>query len=172
MTLAGLLLLGLPAGLVPCDAQHAEYRLRGARGVIAGFERQRFQVNFASDLFFWVRTQDGRRWWFSMNAPNGSGLQYLTPDVDATTITESDREAEPAPPTEEVAQIDIDLFDAEFDVITSLPQASDRAPAHIFTRNLAALLWYNPGAAAGGDANAHAVDIPTAMFDLVGCRSR
>jgi len=161
--------LGLALALGGCTAEHAVYQLRGAPGVTAGFTKQRFQINYASDLFFWVRTDDGRRWWFSMNSPNGYGGIFLSPDVDAEKITEADREAEQPAPPEDPIEFDFDLFDADYGVIDSPPQAGTPAPAHLFARGLGPLLWYNPVGAANGDKTAKTASIPIAMYDLTGC---
>lgn len=153
-----------------CTAEHARYQLRGAPGVTAGFAKQRFQINYASDLFFWVRTEDGRRWWFSMNAPNGYGGIFLSPDVDATRITEADHEAEPAPPPPgDPIEVDFDSFDGDYGYLDNPPQSGSPAPAHLLARGLGPLLWYNPVGAANGDKTAKTASIPIAMYDLTGC---
>jgi len=171
MTAFGLMALAL-ASAPACTAEHAQYQLRGAPGVTAGFAKQRFQINFASDLFFWVRTPDegGRTWWFSMNAPNGYGGVSLSPDVDATKITEEDREAEPPTAPEQPIEFDFDTFDADYGYLDNPPQADTPAPAHLLARGLGPLLWYNPVGAANGDKNAKAASIPIAMYDLAGCK--
>lgn len=168
MLVAGLMALGL-AYAPACTAEHAVYQLRGEPGVTAGFAKQRFQINYASDLFFWVKTGDGRRWWFSMNAPNGYGGVFLSPDVDPTKITEADREAEAPTPAEQPPEVDFDSFDTDYGVLSGPPQSADAAPAHLFARGLGPLLWYNPVAAANGDKTAKSASIPIAMYDLTGC---
>ncbi|MBC7499190.1 MAG: hypothetical protein H7315_01580 [Herminiimonas sp.] len=153
----------------PCPAERAIYRLRGVPGVTAGFTRQRYQINFASDLFFWVRTADGRRWWFSMNSPNGYGGPFLSPDVDATKITKADREADQSSSPGSSIEVDFDMFDRNYGVITTPPQEGGRAPSHLYARGLGSLMWYNPVGAANGDKRAKAGSIPIAMYDLKSC---
>jgi len=165
-----MLALGLVLAAA-CPVEQATYTLRGAPGVTAGFAKQRYQINYASDLFFWVKTPDegGRTWWFSMNSPNGYGGVFLSPDVDATTIKEEDREAEqPATPREPI-EFDLDTFDAAYGHLDNPPQAGDAAPAHLFARGLGPLLWYNPVGAANGDKSAKSASVPIAMYDLTGC---
>jgi hypothetical protein len=161
--------IGLAAAAQACPIERARYRLRGAPGVTAGFTRQRFQINYASRLFVWVRTADGRRWWFSMNSPNGYGGVYLSPDVDPTKITEADREAGSPDPPPDPIQVDFDSFDSHYDHIDGPPQAGDAPPAHLFARGLGPLLWYNPVGAANGDKSAKTASVPIAMFDIAGC---
>lgn len=168
MIALGLMALAL-TDAPACTTEHARYQLRGAPGVTAGFAKQRYQINYASDLFFWVKTDDGRRWWFSMNSPNGYGGVFLSPDVDATRITEADREAEPPPPPEDPIEFDFDSFDADYGHLDSPPQSNDPAPAHLFARGLGPLLWYNPVGAANGDKTAKTASVPIAMYDLIGC---
>lgn len=163
-----LLAASMAANVPVCRAEQATYALRGTRDVTAGFARQRFPVNFSSDLFFWVEIE-GRRRWFSFNAPNGYGGVYLTPDRDPATLTEADQEAGAPDKAEEPPQVDFDMFDANYDVIDPVPQAESAAPAHLFARGLGPLLWYNPAAAANGDSTATAVSIPIAMYDLKRC---
>lgn len=166
-----LLAASLAAGAPHCSAEHAVYGLRGAPSVTAGFARQRVQVNFASDLFFWMETE-GRRRWFSLNAPNGYGGAYLTPDRDPATISDAEREGDTPPPAEEPPQVDFDMFDTQYDVIDNVPQSNSAAPAHLYIRGLGPLLWYNPAAAANGDPSAEAIAIPIAMYDLTRCGHR
>ena len=170
MTMIATMLLAtsMAANVPACSAEEAIYALRGTPDVTAGFARQRFQVNFSSDLFFWVEVE-GRRRWFSFNAPNGYGGVYLTPDRDPATLTEADQEAGAPDKAEEPPQVDFDMFDANYDVIDAVPQADSAAPAHLFARGLGPLLWYNPAAAANGDSTATAVSIPIAMYDLTRC---
>lgn len=168
MIALGLMALAL-ADTPACTTEYARYQLRGAPGVTAGFAKQRYQVNYTSDLFFWVKTDDGRRWWFSMNSPNGYGGVFLSPDVDATKITEADREAEPPPPPDDPIEFDFDSFDADYGHLDNPPQSNDPAPAHLFARGLGPLLWYNPVGAANGDKTAKSASIPIAMYDLIGC---
>lgn len=168
MAAFGLMALALAAAPA-CTAEHAVYQLRGAEGVTGGFAKQRFQVNFASDLYFWIRTPDGRRWWFSMNSPNGYGGVFLSPDADATKITEADREAEPPPPPDDPIEVDFDSFDSDFGHLDGPPQSADPAPAHLFARGLGPLMWYNAVGAANGDKTAKATSIPIAMWDYVSC---
>lgn len=162
---------GMVSANVRCAAEGARYKLRGAPGVTAGFTRQRYQINYASKLFFWIRTSEGRRWWFSMNAPNGTGGVYITPDVDATKITAADHEAEPKALPESPPQVDFDAFDRNYNVTRNLPQVGDPAPAHLFARELGALLWYNPVGASNGDKKATSSAVPIGMFDLTTCAS-
>jgi hypothetical protein len=158
------------APIASCTAANAVYALRGAPGVTAGFVQQRFQINFASDLFFFVDIK-GRRWWFSQNAPNGDAGVYLTPDRDPRTITPADRETEPVEPAVQPPQVDFDMFDSRFDVMVEAPQSGSAAPAHLYARGLGPLLWNNPAAAANDDPSATAVAIPLAMYDLVACQA-
>ncbi len=170
MLALGLTALAL-AGAPDCTAEHAVYQLRGAPGVTAGFTKQRFQINYASDLFFWIKTEDGRRWWFSMNSPNGYGGIFLSPDVDAEKITEADREAEAPPPPDDPIEVDFDLFDGDYGYLDNPPQSGAPAPAHLLARGIGPLLWYNPVGAANGDKSAKAASVPIAMYDLAGCAS-
>lgn len=167
-----LLTAGIASASARCPAEGARYKLRGAPDVTAGFTRQRYQINYASKLFFWIRTSDGRRWWFSMNAPNGTGGVFISPDVDATTITAADHEAEPKPVPENLAEVDFDVFDRNYNVAGNPPQLGDPAPAHLFARGLGALLWYNPVGAANGDKTAKSSAVPIGMFDLTSCTLR
>lgn len=169
MIALALMAAGLAASQQACPAERALYKLRGVPGVTAGFTRQRFQINYASKLFFWVRTPDGRRWWFSMNAPNGTGGVFLSPDVDATKITEADREAEPKPVTTDPVEADFFTLDRSYNVTDNPPQLGYPAPAHLFAPGLGSLMWYNPVGAANGDKSAKAFSLPTAMYDLNGC---
>ena len=152
-----------------CPAERAVYKLRGAPGVTAGFARQRYQLNYTSNLFFWIQTSDRRRWWFSMNLPNGFAGISLSPDVDATKITRADHEADPPPAPENPIQIDFDMFDRNYGVIEIPPQARTPAPAHLYARGIGPLVWYNPVGAANGDKTAKTASIPIAMYDLAGC---
>lgn len=172
LTLLAFFSVSLAPASAHCLAEGARYRLRGAPAVTAGFTRQRFQINYASKLFFWVRTTDGRRWWFSMNAPNGTGGVFISPDVDATKITAADHEAKPQAVPENPIESDFDVFDRDYNVIRNPPQVGDLAPAHLFARELGALLWYNPVGAANGDKAAKASSVPIGMFDFSGCLSR
>lgn len=166
-----LIAAAMLSGVSRCPAEQAHYRLRGT-AVTAGFTQQRYQINYASKLFFWIRTPGGRRWWFSMNAPNGTGGVFLTPDVDATKITPGDRDIESAAVPNDPIEVDFDTFDRRYNVTNNPPQLGDPAPAHLFARGLGALLWYNPIGAANGDKAAKASAIPIAMFDLTGCAPR
>jgi len=166
-----LMAVSLSAGAPQCSADQAVYALRGAPGVTAGFARQKYQINFASNLFFWMETE-GRRRWFSLNAPNGYGGAYLTPDRDPATISEAELDADKPQAAEEPPQVDFDMFDLNYDVIDNVPQSGSAAPAHLYLRSLGPLLWYNPVAAANGDASAEAVAIPIAMYDLKRCKKR
>jgi hypothetical protein len=161
--------IGVAAAAKACSIDHMRYRLRAAPHVTAGFSRQRFQINYASLLFFWVRTANGRRWWFSMNSPNGFRGVYLSPDVDPAKITQADREAEPAPAAENPIQVDFDSFDRNYGHIDGPPQVGDAPPAHLFARGLGPLIWYNPVGAANGDKTAKTASVPIAMFDAAGC---
>lgn len=152
-----------------CRAEFAIYKLRGAPGVTAGFTRQRYQINYASNLFFWVRTADRRKWWFSMNSPNGYGGTFLSPDVDATKIIKADRDADQSSAAENSVVVDFDMFDRDYGIINTLPQAGTHAPSHLFARGLGPLVWYNPIGAANGDKTAKTASIPIAMYDLKGC---
>lgn len=177
MLASGLMAAMIAAGPPACPAERAIYTLRGESGVTAGFVKQRYQINYASKLFFWIRTPGeqgapARRWWFSFNAPNGYGGVYLTPDVDATKITEADHEAEPPVslvPVPDPIEVDFDTFDAAYNHLPGPPQIGERAPDHLFARGLGPLFWYNPTAAANGDKTAKATSIPIAMWDRTGC---
>ncbi|MEA3009448.1 MAG: hypothetical protein QOJ91_1140 [Sphingomonadales bacterium] len=164
--------IGLAAAAQACPIDRTQYRLRGAPNVTAGFTKQRFQINYTSMLFVWVRTADGRRWWFSMNSPNGYGGVFLAPDVDPTRITRADREKGAADPPENPISVDFDTFDAAYDHIDGPPQIGDAPPAHLFARGLGPLFWYNPVGAANGDKSAKAASVPIAMFDIAGCAAR
>lgn len=169
MIFASLFALAAVSAAPKCSASGAIYHLRGAKRVIAGFQRQRYQTNFASNVFFWVRTPDGRRWWFAMNAPNGSRGFYLSPDVDARKIDMPNPEIDPTDEADNPIEIDFHSFDRLYNVNHFLPQADTPAPAHLFASGLGPLLWYNPTAAANGDKTARSVGLPIAMFDLVTC---
>ena len=158
-----LIAVGSVASGPSCQAEHPIYKLRGAPGVTAGFTRQRYQINYASNLFFWVRTTYGRQWWFSMNSPNGFGGTFLSPDVDATKITKADREADQLSAAEDSVVVDFDMFDRDYGIINTLPRAGTRAPSHLFARGLGPLVWYNPIGAANGDKPAKTASIPIAM---------
>lgn len=166
MLLAGIFALSL-AVAPECTAEHAVYKLRGTE-VTAGFTKQAVRVQMTSDTFFWIRTEDGRKWWFAMWSPNGYGGAYLTPDKDATRLTEADNNAARRN-REETAHIDFDSFDENFDHIPGPLQSDDPAPAHLFARGLGPLLWYDSVIAANGDETAPEESIPTAFYDRVGC---
>ena len=170
MFLSGLLVLASSSTMPVCPADRAIYKLRGNHGVLAGFSRQRYQINYASNLFFWIKTPDRRRWWFAMNAPNGFGGVFLSPDVDATKITKADHEADPRPAPQNPIQVDFDMFDHRYGVIASPPESGSLAPSHLFARGIGPLIWYNPIGAANGDKTAKAVSVPIAMYDLSSCQ--
>lgn len=172
MFAVGLLALASTSMPSLCLVERAVYRLRGSAGVTAGFTGQRFQTNYASNLFFWIRTPDKRKWWFSMNTPNGFAGISLSPDVDANKITKADHEAEEPPQTKDAIQVDFDMFDRNYNVIATTPQRGIRAPAHLYARGIGPLIWYNPIGAANGDKTAKVVPVPIAMYDLTGCRNQ
>lgn len=136
----------------------------------AGFARTRHPSDMASDLRFFLQTPR-RTYWFAFVASNGLGGTALAPEVSPHAPDDA-----PAPVVDADSLpghgLQFDAFAADLRAFDRPPQGHDRAPVHLFSRDLRTALWYDPVALSGGDARATQEAMPVGMFERAGCASR
>lgn len=154
---------GTPHAASPtsCPADRAVYTLRGEPGAVMRFVRTPHALNAYSELAARVDFE-GETYWFAFASSLGYSRDYIgrTEDpFEAARREDAGEDASEVPAEPEYSGSELTLFDAAYNVIEGVPQADDRAPAHVLATGVGSSVWYSVPRRV----------LPKALWDLTSC---
>jgi hypothetical protein len=150
-----------PLQTAPCPAERAIYALRGQDNARLRLFKPPHAQNASSDLAAIVDFE-GERYWFAFTSSLGYSRNYIgrTGDmIEAARREHEGLENGENQPEPEFDNSEIVLFDAHYNVIESLPQSGDPAPAYLYSTGIGSAIWYSIPRRS----------LNRALWDLTGC---
>lgn len=144
-----------------CAAENALYSVRGESGAQLRVFKPPHAQDATTDLAARV-SFEGETYWFAFTSSLGYSRNYVGRTGDMIEAARREDTGEDVGEDHQEPEFDgaeIHFFDSAYNVLESLPQAGEPAPAHILASGIGSAIWYSTPRRL----------IPRDMWDLTGC---